>query len=159
MHGCTVYTLPLLICGLAHTQTHTFSKEFPFSFSISFPTHTWLYADMFPLAHTHRHTYPQLFWLCTMVAFPAVYQTNVWVVFSSTGLNILFHFPLPHCLTHKYPPIHHTHHTCTHAHAPSSYSLTRRNSAPHSKSKRLMCLLGQNEIVCHYKALHYRTPE
>ncbi len=57
----------------------------------------------------------------------------------------------------------HASHTQTHTHTQSIhssfYSLTRRDSAPHSKSKRLMCLLGQNEIVCHYKALHYRTPE
>lgn len=132
-----------------------------------FLTHT--HAQDHRREHAHSHTQPHTF-PSTTVAFPAVYQTNVWVVFSSTGLNILFHFPVSHCLTHKHTntclkhTLLHTHtRACMQTHTPSircsPHALARRDSAPCSKSKRLMCLLGQNEIVCHYKALYYRTPE
>ena len=84
-------------------------------------------------------------------------------------------FPLLNTQTHKYMPktyahretrAHsHTHtHTDTHPHGQCPfrvflYARKRRGSDPRSISKRLMCLLGQNEILCHYKVLRYRTPE
>lgn len=145
---------------LAHVQTQ-FTEEFSFSFSVSLLTHKWLYADTLwlslslPLSHTFTQPHSQS---CTTEAFPAVYQTNVWVVFSSSGLNILFHFPLSHCLTHKHtnmcPGLAHTMPTQCSLHA-----LAKRDSDPCSTSKRLMFFLGRNKILCHYKVLHYRTPE
>lgn len=113
MHGCAVYTLSLLILWISthsrkHTRAHNL-RGIPIFFFLfgSRRTQNFMQTCSNSLAHTQTHTCPHLFQLCTLVAFPAVYQTNVWVVFSSTGLNILFHFPLPHCLTHKYMP--HTH--------------------------------------------------
>lgn len=93
-----------------------------FTFSIA-PTSAWcrqVFSFFFKkksclLVHSHthaHHTHTKPTPLPAMYLSglpPAVYQTNVRVVFSSTGLNILFHFPLPHCLTHKCMPHTHTH--------------------------------------------------
>lgn len=148
-------------CGLAHIHTmhmhryvHMHKLEFPFSFSF-FNKHT--ICRHAPLMHTHEHTpilamhhggLPyclsnqrigsfQLHWSEHIIPFP-----------SSPLLNTKTHKSMIHtCIC-----------ACKNTHTQSTYSLTRRASAPHCKSKRLMWLLRPNEIVCHYKALHYRTP-
>lgn len=93
-----------------------FSKGFPFSLFLMAPAWCRQVSFFFKklcsssLAHTeapHTHAHTPLPAMYLSGLPPAVYQTNVLVVFSSTGLNILFHFPLPYCLTHKCMP--HTH--------------------------------------------------
>lgn len=140
MHEWTIYTQ---LCTQQLSIQHTNFTRIPTPFFL------------FHLQHKHNHLQTQPLTSLYHSGLPAAYQIYVWVVFSSTDLNTLFHFPLSHCLTHKNMPP-----SCTRTHSKhgSPYSLTRRDSIPHSKSKRLMRLLGQNEIVCHQKALLLRTP-
>lgn len=114
MHGCTIYTRFLFIL---HSSTHVPHIRAPSQricyfllFFSCFPLHTNMIICRHAHPHWHTHTHPHT----TLVpmyhgGLPAVYQIYVWVVFSSTGLNILFHFPLSHCLTHKHALNTHTH--------------------------------------------------
>lgn len=151
--SCTV-SLLILSITLTRTHTHTNVTVLPLSFLFCCRhTRMWLYADTLTVSEAHtplamfhgglpcclsnqRMGRFQLHWSEHSIPFPSS--------------------PLLNTQTHKYMTYRRMH---TPAHAPPSHSLARRAPAPHSKSKRLMWFLGQNEIVRHYKALHYRTPE
>lgn len=157
MCGCTVlHCLSFDFADYTHrdARTHTNTTVLPLSFLFCCRhTRMWLYAD--PLTVSEAHTPLAMFHgglpCCLSNQRMGRFQLH-WsehsIPFPSS--------PLLNTQTHKYMTYRRMH---TPAHAPPSRSLTRRAPTPHSKSKRLMWFLGQNEIVCHYKALHYRTPE
>lgn len=116
--GCAVHTLSLLILWISTHLVQTRARNLRgipiFGFLFGPPVQARFFftqpcSNSLARTHTH-HTCPTPLLAMYLSGLPpAVYQTNVRVVFSSTGLNILFHFPLPHCLTHKCMPHTHTH--------------------------------------------------
>lgn len=170
MHGCTQYTQSALILHFSSCSTHTYTLflwEIPF-FYFLLDTHDCIFTPslsfsrFLSLSHAPTHTNKLL---------QAMYHSGLSCCLSNQCMGsfqlqwsehfIPFHSsPLPSTQTLQYMP-----ETLTNTHTHnvrsvfSPHALNRRDTDLPSISKRLMCLLGQNEILCHYKVIRYTTPE